>query len=266
MGLSFDQNNLPLEFRGEMERNDHRDTCALTIYAITGELDATLTQSDPFGTEETHYINSGLAQIRQQTFMVGRIASRRALHILGTHPSASKGIGIGVFGQPIPYGTDHSLSIAHTEKFVTALAFPRGHPMGIDIERIQPEAINAVQSVLSKGEQDIINSAPQDAPFLHFLTWSARESLSKVLLCGLMSSAHVLTVKHFEQIGPNHWTGHYTHFHQWAFDAWHWDDCVFVITRPKNTRLKWSKISPAKTPEIYGKAGQLWPSDEKLGK
>ena len=94
------------------------------------------------GEAETAYFSTLASARRQVSYLLGRYAAKIALSTVLVEPDL-KAIEIerGVFEQPIVHcgrngGWD--VTISHTEDLAVALAYPAGHPMGIDLERIDP--------------------------------------------------------------------------------------------------------------------------------
>jgi phosphopantetheinyl transferase len=227
-----------------LRREDRTERAALaTIPADDFEAEREAAERS-FGGEERAYWQRDLAPRRRRSFLLGRVAARRALRLLGPGPEADRGIGCGVFGQPVVYGGGgYAVSIAHSEALAAAVAFPAGHPLAIDLELLQRDNLEAVQTVLTPEELALVKDlAPGDAAReqrLSFALWSAREALSKVLGCGFMCSAHLLAVKTLEGDAAGGWRGEFRHLGQWAFEVVANGEHMLALVRPKRTTLEW---------------------------
>src|SRR5258705_11137092 len=96
--------------------------------------------ADFLGPAEQAYFSTLRFVRRQGSYLLGRYAAKLALRDL-LHESDLRALEIarGVFDQPIAPCTRNQgwgVTISHAESLAVALAFPAGHPMGIDIERV----------------------------------------------------------------------------------------------------------------------------------
>ena len=142
---------------------------------------------------------------RQQSFLLGRYAAKLALqYALQTPDLKAIEIGRGVFEQPVVShlsAKTPGVTISHCNEIAVALAFPAGHPMGVDIERIDPARMITIQSQLSPVECAWACLAGADEITLSTLIWTAKEALSKALTCGLMSPMEILNLSEFTHLG-----------------------------------------------------------------
>jgi 4'-phosphopantetheinyl transferase len=94
--------------------------------------------ADFLGPAEQAYFSTLRSVRRQRSYLLGRYAAKLALRDL-LHESNLRAIEItrGVFDQPIARCArtqGWGVTISHADALAVALAFPAGHPMGIDIE------------------------------------------------------------------------------------------------------------------------------------
>jgi 4'-phosphopantetheinyl transferase len=176
---------------------------------------------------------------RQQSFLLGRYAAKLALQctLQESNPKAIE-IGRGVFEQPIvSYGSAKTpgVTISHCNEIAVALAFPNGHPMGIDIEQIDHSRMVAIQSQLSPAECRWARSAEADEITLSTLMWTAKEALSKALTCGLMTPMEVLKLSEFYPLGNGTWGGHFQNFAQYKFLGWINPMLAMSVVLPKKS-------------------------------
>jgi phosphopantetheinyl transferase len=193
------------------------------------------------GETETAYFSTLVSARRQVSYLLGRYAAKIALSTVLAEPDL-KVIEIerGVFEQPIVHcggngGWD--VTISHTEDQAVALAYPAGHPMGIDLERIDPRQSETILSQLSEREIGWLNVG--SAEKLQFATalWAAKESLSKVLRTGLMANIRVYDLVEFNSIDSRVWEGFFENFAQFKARVWIGSNHVLAIAFPKRSTL-----------------------------
>ena len=112
------------------------------------------------------------------------------------------------------------VTISHCDEIAVALAFPSGHPMGVDIEQIDAERLVTIRSQMSSVERDWARSAGADELALSTLIWTAKEALSKALTCGLMSPMEIFNLSDFYPLGDRVWGGLFQNFGQYKFMGW----------------------------------------------
>lgn len=183
---------------------------------------------------------AGLRYVRRQrSFLLGRYAAKLALQcfLKAADPKTIE-IGRGVFEQPlISYLSARApdVTISHCDQIAVALAFPSGHPMGIDVEQIDPDRLVAIRSQLSLVERDWARSAGAQELALSTLIWTAKEALSKALTCGLMSPMEIFNLAQFYPLGDRAWGGHFQNFGQYKFIGWVGRTVAMSIVLPKKS-------------------------------
>ena len=176
---------------------------------------------------------------RQQSFLLGRYAAKLALQSLlkAADPKAIE-IGRGVFEQPlISYLSARApeVTISHCDEIAVALAFPSGHPMGVDIEQIDPDRVATIRSQMSPVEREWARSAGADELALSTLIWTAKEALSKALTCGLMSPMEIFNLAEFYPLGLRMWGGLFQNFGQYRFMGWLSRTVAMSVVLPKKS-------------------------------
>jgi 4'-phosphopantetheinyl transferase EntD len=116
-------------------------------------------------TETAHFLSIRFGR-RQQSYLFGRYAAKLALRDLLEEPDL-RAIEItrGVFEQPIVHytgGHGWCVTISHPESLTVALAFPVGHPMGVDVERMDSARTETILSQLSDQEMKWVEAAGTD--------------------------------------------------------------------------------------------------------
>jgi len=138
----------------------------------------------------------------QYSYLLGRYAAKRALgafmdNILLTDVQITSGI----FQQPVLYlanGGNIQLSIAHTGEMGVAVVFPEGHPMGVDVEAVDPKQSDTIREILTSDERNKLHLVNSDVNKGLSLFWTIKEALSKVLKTGLMTPLHLYEIESVE--------------------------------------------------------------------
>lgn len=218
--------------------------CVDTVFGFVFARDypAILDQSSAFLAPAEAAYFAGLRYLRrQQSFLLGRYAAKLAMQILlkEANPKSIE-IGRGVFEQPvISYLSARApgVTISHCGEIAVALAFPSGHPMGVDIEQIDPERLVTIRSQMSQTEQAWARSAGADELALSTLIWTAKEALSKALLCGLMSPIEIFNLAEFYPLGNRAWGGLFQNFGQYRFIGWISRTVAMSVVLPKKSEV-----------------------------
>jgi 4'-phosphopantetheinyl transferase len=176
---------------------------------------------------------------RQQSYLLGRYAAKIALQQALDEPDL-KALEItpGVFGQPLVAHSSKrtpGISISHCAGFAVALTFPVGHPMGIDIENINPDRETTIRTQLSQRELKWVESGADQRLALTTLIWTVKEALSKALTSGLMSPIEIYHLSELNPIGNGIWAGFFEKFGQYRFVGWLVDGFALSIVLPKYT-------------------------------
>lgn len=186
---------------------------------------------------EAAYFFALEADKRKRDFLLGRYAAKRALTALapGIEPPEIE-IRPGVFQQPVvlhPRAAGLAVCLTHTGPLAAAVAFPAGHPLGVDTEVVDPAYLGALAGQI----------APEDLPATgcgsvegHFRAWTVKEALSKVLRCGLTAPFPLLAVAQ-TIMAEGAFTGRFRNFPQYAFLSLAAGRCAFALVHPARTAL-----------------------------
>ncbi len=180
------------------------------------------------------------ARQRQQSYLLGRYTAKQALTtFLETTDPTHIEVAPGIFTQPIvkfPTPEPVAVSISHAGDFACALAFAQIHPMALDIEPLNQENIGAMQSqILPQEWQDPqLRSIPEVTRCT--VIWTAKEALSKILKCGMMSPFSIFETTELRQEASGY-VGEYRNFGQYKFCAWVMNNHVVSIALPKRTTM-----------------------------
>jgi len=173
---------------------------------------------------------------RQESYLLGRYSAKLALgEALGEPDPRAIEITPGVFDQPLviyPTRERYEISITHNEWGALAVAFPEGHPMGIDLETPTPARLDTILTQLTPEERKW--TQPDPLP-LATLAWTAREALSKVLRCGLMVSMEILETGPPLPLEPGVWQGCFRHFPQYQFMALRAASGILSLVHPRHS-------------------------------
>jgi phosphopantetheinyl transferase len=157
---------------------------------------------------------------KQQSFLLGRLAAKRALGALLAEPDLCRiEIRSGAFGQPLVHharagGVD--VTVSHSQGLAVALAFPRELPMGVDLETVSELAARTVLGELqvSAAERVWLAAGTLGETAACGVLWTAREALGKSMKIGLNCPLGLLALGRIESAGAAAWTGGYANFAQ----------------------------------------------------
>lgn len=155
----------------------------------------------------------------KKSYHLGRTVIKTAINEHELLPNDTE-IRSGVFGQPMIKSADFDLSLSHSGDWATAIVFPEGQQMALDIEALSDRGgrIEAIMSQMTESEKRLFMSISSGVidPIPYYLNWVMKESLSKVLKCGLMASFKNFAIKDLSEINSCGWrTSHYECFYQY---------------------------------------------------
>ena len=193
------------------------------------------------GENEAAYFSTLRFARRQESYLLGRYAAKTALSSVLSEPDL-RAIEIerGVFEQPIVRcgrNGGWEVTISHTKDLAVALAYPAGHPMGVDLEQIDPGQHATILSQLSEREFGWLNLRSAERFQFASALWAAKESLSKVLRTGLMANIRVYDLAEFNLIDSKEWEGLFENFAQYRARVWIGSNHVLSIAFPKRSTL-----------------------------
>jgi phosphopantetheinyl transferase len=191
------------------------------------------------GPRENAYFSTLRFARRQQSYLLGRYAAKLALRDLLAEPDL-RAIEIvrGVFEQPVVQcARSHRwcVSISHADSLAVVVAFPAGHPMALDAERIDLTRYETILSQLSNQETQWIAANAGHKLQLATALWTAKEALSKVLCTGLMSPVQIYNLSEFSRISSGNWEGLFQNFGQYKTTTWVGTSHAVSIVLPKRS-------------------------------
>jgi 4'-phosphopantetheinyl transferase EntD len=177
---------------------------------------------------------------RRTTYLLGRYAAKIALsQLIAVGDISAIDVVPGCFQQPVviaPVAAPIGVSISHSTRAACAMAFPEEHPMGIDIEEVDPSRAEVMKTQFVDREIAAIGRLGDDA-LLSAVIWTAKEALSKVLRCGMTVPFELLEVDTLERRGAEV-SGAFRNFGQYRFESWVRDGAVVSLVLPRKTRLE----------------------------
>lgn len=175
---------------------------------------------------------------KQKQYLQGRYVAKQALaHYTGECDLTQLVTRSGVFQQPlVSYAKREmpAISIAHTKSLAACLVFPQDHPMGLDIEPLQP-AMNVLASdQLTSREKVLFHQTEEDVNCFCTRLWSMKEALGKTLTTGLTAPLWIYEVNELDEC-QGHTVCTFTHFAQYKALSFFSKGCYWAIVLPKNT-------------------------------
>lgn len=130
---------------------------------------------------------------RKQEFVTGRAALRLLLYEqAGRRPQETR-LCEAEDGAVEAPETGLQVSLAHSDNHAVAVA--AGHPIGVDLERIQPRREDLYRFLLHPEEYDLLETLPLNLDRFHVLCWTIKEATLKGLRTGFRLSPKKLRLK-----------------------------------------------------------------------
>jgi 4'-phosphopantetheinyl transferase len=188
--------------------------------------------------QERNYYNTLKFEKRIRSYLMGRFVAKQAVAALtGEKKLTNIYIQAGIFTQPIVSSNQNiQVSITHCDDVGVAIAFPEAHPMGIDLEKIDPNKRDTLQRQITEDEEDRIRSCALCYETGLTLLWTAKEALSKVLKTGLMTPFEVFEISKIE-LHDNYLMCYYKNFAQYKVIAFTIGSYMCSIVHPLKTQL-----------------------------
>jgi 4'-phosphopantetheinyl transferase len=225
----------PLDFRREEKRISGAlvlvlDDRAFSVNELAGEI---------LGPIEAAYFATLHFAPRQRSYLLGRYAAKLGLsRVLSELDLRAIEVTRGVFEQPVVQGQGGvGVTISHTGSLAGALAYPTGHPIGIDIEVIEPARYQTILTQLSEPEKRLVETSIADRYQIATALWAAKEALSKVLTTGLMSPIQIYNLAEFQRLDSGSWEGLFQNFAQYKAKVWIGSSYAFAMVFPKRSVL-----------------------------
>jgi len=179
--------------------------------------------------------------LRKTSFLLGRHAAKKALTAFLQESDASHiEIGAGAFNQPVVKCKSSEipgLTIAHCHDAAVAIAFQEGYPTGVDLEYIETNKRQVLESQFSAVELQRLKLLPEAEEDSYYLLWTVKEALSKAIKCGLTVPFEILEVEQIVQQGTHAYAAFFRNFPQYQAYSWIRYRHVLSIVLPKSTQL-----------------------------
>jgi 4'-phosphopantetheinyl transferase len=193
---------------------------------------------------EKAYFDTLQFERRQKSYLLGRYAAKTAVaKLLGFSDLKTIEVVSGIFDQPLiklsgaaEIGVPE-ITLSHCDGLAIAVAFPREHLLGIDIEKINAEKRSVIETQLTQAEKDWIASQNMNSAHLVFMIWTIKESLSKVLRCGLTTPFSVLEVTQPQYHPETGFQCQFKSFGQYQGLAMVVGEYVLGLVIPRKTKL-----------------------------
>lgn len=190
---------------------------------------------------EAAYFSTLRHPVRQMSYLLGRYAAKLALsELFSEQDFRAIEIMRGVFEQPtVQYvrNPGYGVTISHSGSVAVALAYPAGHPMGVDIERHDPSRYQTILSQLTANEAALVEARLYDKSEMATGIWTAKEALAKVLTTGLMTPFHIYELAEVRLIGRENWEGLFQNFAQYKVCVWLGSAYGFAVVSPRRTAI-----------------------------
>lgn len=194
--------------------------------------------------KEMLQLNKFPVEKRKRSFLSGRLSAKKAIKEQLNNAVLEHEILIqsGVFEFPLVRepvcAMTTAVSISHSDSMGAAIAYPDSHPMGLDIEKIQPDKLHVIKTQMTDKDLELI---PLLAPGNEYLgltmLWAAKEALSKAIKCGMMVSFKVLELSRYEESNGVSYA-EFTHFSQYKVCFLTNSGCVLALALPRKSHIQ----------------------------
>jgi 4'-phosphopantetheinyl transferase len=210
------------------------------LAACCADLETLLASKDSFlHPEELKHFEKYKFPRRQFSYLAGRYAAKIAVESLTGLKPPQLWIDKGVFEHPVVRGDgirNTAVSISHSGSWAFALAHDEAHPMGLDIELVDPNRCPAIASELTANEKGLISKISNDPAAGHVLLWTMKEALSKVIKSGMMSPFSTYSIASVTETADG-WTGLFDQFAQYKSLSFRASDLICTIVLPKRSEM-----------------------------
>lgn len=191
---------------------------------------------------EVQLMNTYVSANRQFTYVAGRLCAKAALrqYVGQSYGYQDFFIDKGVFDHPlVVHNTSTSnlqVSISHCEGIIGAMAYSEHHPVGLDIEYLNPHISQFKEEIITRAERQLIDALSGNPTLYYTSLWAAKEALSKILRTGLMMPFSLLEVNKLS-IKPWGVEFSFENFPQYKSLVFNMENCLFAIVLPRKTTL-----------------------------
>jgi 4'-phosphopantetheinyl transferase len=172
---------------------------------IKATLPALLSNIDLLHPNENLYYNSLKFDLRKKSYLLGRIAAKKAILCIQEIVKVSSiSVDFGIFKFPIikcPEIKNMQVTIAHCEDIGIAIAFPEEHPLAVDIEKVDNKKTDTLKNHISVSEVSLIKQHGLSDAVGYTLLWSIKEALTKAIKTGLTADIKILEIASLNSTG-----------------------------------------------------------------
>lgn len=190
--------------------------------------------------EELSYFDMVKHERRKRSYLLGRCSAKQAFMALVEENNPKNVLIIpGILGQPvIKYADkqDIQVSITHCDNLGAAIGFLEDLPMGIDIEKADPDKTAALESQMTSEEKEQAKSFSNSYYLMLTAMWTAKEALSKVLRTGLSTPFKIFEISNME-VEENYIISYFRHFGQYKAVSFDLGNYMCSIVLHKNIEL-----------------------------
>jgi len=188
--------------------------------------------------DEKTYYDTLKFDRRKASYLLGRFSAKKAVSELTNQKNVqSISIDFGIFRFPVVKNYldgNIQVSISHCDDIGIAFAFPEEHPLGIDIEKVDPDKIEAIKTQIHPNELELISNCNLSESHGYATIWTIKESLSKIFRTGLTIDFKIMEIKSLEKI-DGVYVSTFCHFGQYKAITYHSGNYIFSVALPKNT-------------------------------
>jgi 4'-phosphopantetheinyl transferase len=205
--------------RGKIELNRERETYYAGFCILQADLQDLTAKLNLLHDEESAYLGTLKVDKRRHSYLLGRIAGKKAIGALSAYEDLEKiAITSGIFQFPIvKYSVTRNLQvcITHCDSLGIALAYPEMHPLGIDIERIDKANLDAIKEQFTADELMLMQAIQLPEATSATMIWTMKEGLSKILKTGLTMDMKVLELQSLVKEGLSLYISEFKHLIQY---------------------------------------------------
>ena len=229
----------PVVRRLTLVRDRGTDLAALALWHGPDDLPDDLASALALHPDEIERLQGMRHAGRRRDFALGRHVARCAVSSLaGAHATRDSPIAVGVFGQPVlggPAAPHLDVSLGHADGLVAAVAFPRSHPLGLDVEGLDFGRAATMMAHISTRERELLGGLELDELEMLTRLWTAKEALSKALRTGLTLPLELYEAMSAERDGERvRFT--FTTFRQYAAETLAGRTHCLALCLPRRTR------------------------------
>ena len=190
---------------------------------------------------ELQYFKTRKFEKRKKDYLTGCcVAKWVAAAYLNETDLVTIEIANGVFNQPLVRYNGWNIpgvSLSHSHEMTVALSFPSGHPMALDIEKVDPKRVDVLRRQLTEYEIGLVQKRGKDDSIDYCQIWTMKEALSKVLGCGLTAPFSILEIKepYFQENGDSRC--YFKNFGQYQCHSWIINGYALSIVLPAKTEI-----------------------------